>query len=102
MSGEGFIGVEWVAELTIVDFLPRCLGPLPDSAVDHCSEYVAARGIKELCESKCDPKSGEFWKKIELPGGADESCVCIGVKASNYFMPKETNSEKGPGGGASS
>lgn len=25
--------------------------------------------------------------------------VCIGVKASNYFMPKETLSEKGPGGG---
>merc|ERR1712107_901155 len=40
-----------------------------------------------------------FWKKIELPGGADDSYVCIGVKASNYFMPKETLSEKGPGGG---
>merc|ERR1711976_1016282 len=25
--------------------------------------------------------------------------ICIGVKASNYFMPKETLSEKGPGGG---
>merc|ERR1719282_337284 len=25
--------------------------------------------------------------------------VCIGVKASNYFMPKETLSDKGPGGG---
>merc|ERR1711972_1195467 len=24
---------------------------------------------------------------------------CIGVKASNYFMPKDTLSEKGPGGG---
>ena len=37
--GAGFIGVEWVTELeyfflqmklTIVDYLPRCLGPLPD------------------------------------------------------------------------
>merc|ERR1712029_255092 len=25
--------------------------------------------------------------------------VCIGVKASNYFMPKDTLSDKGPGGG---
>ena len=25
--------------------------------------------------------------------------VCIGVKASNYFMPAETLSDKGPGGG---
>merc|ERR1719460_3231751 len=25
--------------------------------------------------------------------------VCIGVKASNYFMPQEVLSEKGPGGG---
>merc|ERR1712048_1034009 len=40
-----------------------------------------------------------FWKKIELPGGPDETYVCIGVKASNYFMPKDTLSDKGPGGG---
>merc|ERR1711920_433445 len=32
-------------------------------------------------------------------GGADVEYVCIGVKASNYFMPKETLSDKGPGGG---
>merc|ERR1712136_546682 len=70
-----------------------------DSAADYCSEYMAASGIKEFYECKYDPKSEEFWKKIELPGGADDSYVCIGVKASNYFMPKETLSEKGPGGG---
>ena len=39
----------------------------------------------------------EFWKQIELPNGADEIYVCIGVKASNYFMPAETLSDKGPG-----
>merc|ERR1719502_2430971 len=85
--GAGFIGVEWVTELeyffpqmklTIIDFLPRCLGPLPDSAADYCSEYMAASGIKEFYECKYDPKSEEFWKKIELPGGADDSYGCIG------------------------
>merc|ERR1712113_440507 len=38
-------------------------------------------------------------KKIELPNKADEMYVCIGVKASNYFMPKNVLSDKGPGGG---
>ena len=30
---------------------------------------------------------------------ADKEMVCIGIKASNYFMPKATLSDKGPGGG---
>jgi len=106
--GAGFIGVEWATELeyffpdlklTIIDFLPRCLGPLPDSAAEYCSEYMSAAGIKEFYNCKYDPKSEEFWKKIELPNGADESYICIGVKASNYFMPACTLSDKGPGGG---
>jgi len=106
--GAGFIGVEWATEieyffpevqLTLIDFLPRCLGPLPDSAAEYCSEYMHAAGIKEFYNTKFDDKSAEFWKKIELPDGADETYVCIGVKASNYFMPKEVLSDKGPGGG---
>jgi len=106
--GAGFIGVEWATELehffpnlkiTIIDFLPRCLGPLPDSAAQYCSEYMAASGIKEFYNCKYDPKNPEFWKGIELPDGADCSYVCIGVKASNYFMPPEVLSDKGPGGG---
>merc|ERR1712174_143144 len=56
-------------------------------------------GIKEFYSCKYDPKSDEFWKKIEMPGGPDVSYICIGVKASNYFMPKEVLSDKGPGGG---
>merc|ERR1712183_872005 len=32
-------------------------------------------------------------------GGPDCEYVCIGVKASNFFMPSETLSDKGPGGG---
>merc|ERR1719313_2909837 len=48
---------------------------------------------------KYAPKESEFWKSIELLDGVDEEYVCIGVKASNYFMPKEVLSDKGPGGG---
>jgi len=106
--GAGFIGVEWATEiehffpdikLTIIDALPRCLGPLPDSAAEYCSEYMHACGIKEFYDCKYDANSPEFWKKIGLPNKADVEYICIGVKASNYFMPQETLSEKGPGGG---
>merc|ERR1712232_409053 len=106
--GAGFIGVEWATEiehffpdikLTIIDFLPRSLGPLPDGAAIYCQEYMNASGIKQFYSLKYDPKSDEFWKKIELPKGADETYVCIGVKASNFFMPPEVLSDKGPGGG---
>jgi len=106
--GAGFIGVEWCTEidyyfpdmaLTIVDFLPRPLGPLPQAAAEYCDEYMAAAGIKQFYNIKFDPKSSEMWNKIELPDGPDKQYVCIGVKASNYFMPKEVLSDKGPGGG---
>jgi len=105
--GAGFIGVEWVTELehffpdlklTIIDFLPRCLGPLPDIAAEYCSEYMNACGIKEHYSMKYE-KSDAFYAKVELPNGPDMEYVCIGVKASNYFMPAETLSDKGPGGG---
>merc|ERR1712194_416263 len=106
--GAGFIGVEWVTELqhffpnlnlTVIDFLSQCLGPLPARAAGYCSKYMQKHGIKQFYNTKYDAKSPDFWKKIELPGGVDKEYVCIGVKASNYLMPKETLSEKGPGGG---
>merc|ERR1712190_39334 len=106
--GAGFIGVEWATEieyffpdvqLTIIDFLPKCLGPLPDSAAEYCSEYMHACGIKEFYNCKYAPDDASFWNNIELPNKADEIYVCIGVKASNYFMPPEVLSDKGPGGG---
>jgi len=108
IAGAGFIGVEWATELeyyfpdlkvTIIDFLPRCLGPLPDGAAEYCSEYMSSVGIKEFYGLKYEPKNPDFWKAIELPNGADFTYVCMGVKASNYFMPKEVLSDKGPGGG---
>ncbi|CAE7531236.1 PAG [Symbiodinium natans] len=106
--GAGFIGVEWVTELqhffprlklTIIDFLPQPLGPLPANAAKYCEKYMNKVGIKQFYNTKYDAKDPEFWKKIDLPSGPDKEYVCIGVKASNYFMPKETLSEKGPGGG---
>ena len=56
-------------------------------------------GIKQFYNTKYDAKNPEFWKSIDMVSGPDKEYVCIGVKASNYFMPKETLSEKGPGGG---
>eukprot|EP00931_Biecheleriopsis_adriatica_P022904 TRINITY_DN14591_c0_g1_i1.p1 TRINITY_DN14591_c0_g1~~TRINITY_DN14591_c0_g1_i1.p1 ORF type:complete len:457 (-),score=93.78 TRINITY_DN14591_c0_g1_i1:180-1550(-) len=106
--GAGFIGVEWVTELryyfrglqlVIVDVLPRCLGPLPDSAARYCEKYMTSQGIKQAYGQKYDPDNQAFWDGIGLPGRADKTYVCIGVKASNYFMPPETLSDKGPGGG---
>jgi len=106
--GAGFIGVEWITELehffpnlklTIIDALPQCLGPLPERAAAYCSRYMQRKGIKEFYNLKYNAKDPEFYKGIGLPGGADKEYVCIGVKASNYFMPQEVLSEKGPGGG---
>merc|ERR1719412_2527856 len=106
--GAGFIGVEWVTELrhyfpklknTIIDFLPNPLGPLPVKAAEYCKHYMKRNDIAQFYQMKYAPDDMEFWKKIDLPDKADKEYVCIGVKASNYFMPAETLSEKGPGGG---
>jgi len=115
IAGAGFIGVEWATELehffpslqmTIIDFLPRCLGPLPDGAAMYCSEYMAAVGIKEFYGIKYEPKNDEFWAKCEYEKDgdgkqkqADKTYVCMGVKASNHYLSKELLSDKGPGGG---
>jgi len=107
--GAGFIGVEWVTELqhffphlklTIIDFLPNCLGPLPKSGADYCNRYMEKKGIAQYYGKKFS-NTPEFMKEIGYADGKmpDKQYVCIGVKASNYFMPKETLSEKGPGGG---
>merc|ERR1711966_72735 len=81
--------------------LPAPLGPLPARAARYCSKYMKKKGIHEYYEVKYDAKSDAFWESIGFSGGKrpDKEYVCIGVKASNSFMPKETLSEKGPGGG---
>ena len=81
--GAGFIGVEWV-KLTIIDFLPMCLRPLPHSAADYCSDATP--------RTRSSGRRSNFPAVLTIPTFAQ-------VKSSNYFMPKETLSEKGPGGG---
>jgi len=107
--GAGFIGVEWATELdyyfpdctiTILDFLPRCLGPLPQEAAEYCSEYMNAAEINErygVSWPRDDKRPPELWASIGLDGGVDREFSCIGVKASNYFMPDEVLSKMGPG-----
>jgi len=109
--GAGFIGVEWVTELqyffpnldlTIIDMLPKCLGPLPEKAATYCENYMADVKIKYIWKIAFNKNSEDFWEKIKLPEGKkrpDSMYDCRGVKASNYFMPPETLSKGGPGGG---
>ncbi|CAK0851181.1 unnamed protein product, partial [Prorocentrum cordatum] len=111
--GAGFIGVEWVTELehffpslslAICDMLPKCLGPLPESAAEYCVKYMKRKGITQIYGEKFDEKSPEYLAKTGLKDksgkpGWDKKYVCVGVKASNYFMPEETLSTVGPGGG---
>merc|ERR1711988_1988857 len=56
VTGAGFIGVEWVTELehffkgldlTIMDFLPNPLGPLPPGAANYCKKYMERNGIHQ-------------------------------------------------------
>ncbi|CAE8663795.1 unnamed protein product, partial [Polarella glacialis] len=102
------MGVEWACELrhffpglhiTVTDFLPRCLGPLPDDAAKYCEDYMQRNGIRTYYGVKYDKEGRQFWGKIGLPSGADKTYILSGVKNSNYFMPKNTLSDKGPGGG---
>jgi len=106
--GAGFIGVEWITELnhyfpqlklTIVEFLKQCLGPLPERAARYCNEYMKEHGIIQHYQTKFDLNDKTFWDKVGMPDKADKIYECLGVKSSNYFMPKEVLSDKGPGGG---
>merc|ERR1712072_1646512 len=56
-------------------------------------------GYQGILQPQVRAQEPDFWKTVELPDGADYTYVCMGVKASNFFMPKETLSDKGPGGG---
>jgi NADH dehydrogenase FAD-containing subunit len=108
--GAGFIGVEWVTELehffpglqiTIIDFLHQCLGPLPANAAAYCARYMKKKGIQFFAETGYAPDNKDFWEKIGYTNGQrpDKTYITVGVKASNYFMPMETLSKTGPGGG---
>jgi hypothetical protein len=107
--GAGFIGVEWVTELEhffpnlelgICDFLKQCLGPLPQYAKNYCEKYMTYKKIKQVYGEKYEATDA-FYQKFNFTKGGkpDREFSCIGVKASNYFMPEETLSTVGPGGG---
>uniref|UniRef100_A0A7S4S6Z1 FAD/NAD(P)-binding domain-containing protein n=1 Tax=Alexandrium monilatum TaxID=311494 RepID=A0A7S4S6Z1_9DINO len=106
--GAGYMGVEWACELrhffpgicvTITDFLPRCLGPLPQDASAYCEEYMRSLGVETVYSVKYDKDSPAYWERVRLPNGADKTYVLSGVKSSSHFMPKEVKSDKGPGSG---
>jgi len=106
--GAGPLGAEWACELqhffprlriTVAEFLPRCLGPLPDDAANYCQQFMEKRGITTVYGVKYDPKSTSFWAKVGLPNKCAKTYILSGVKHTNFFMPKNTLSDKGPGGG---
>jgi apoptosis-inducing factor 2 len=103
--GAGFIGVEWATELqhyfpnmtiTIIDFLPKCLGPLPESAASYCDNYMKENGINRYYGIKYAPNEPGFFEKIGFSTPPDATYVCVGVKASSYFMPKDCLSGYNP------
>ena len=80
-----FIGVKWMTleyffpqmKLTIINVLPRCLGPLPDNTAVFCSEYMHASGIKKFYVCKYNPrrncgKGSNFQKVLTFPMCASE------------------------------
>ena len=62
---DGSWHIEAEARLTIIDFLPRCLGPLPDGAAEYCSEYMAACGIKAL-DPRVEPSQLPYSRSMAL------------------------------------
>lgn len=108
--GAGAYGVEWACELqhffpklqiTICDFIPYLLLPLPPDAKEYCEDYLKSRGIRTVFNVKFDANRSDskFWDKVGLKQGMAKVYVVSGVKQSNYFMPKNTLSDKGPSGG---
>ncbi|CAK0808206.1 unnamed protein product [Prorocentrum cordatum] len=108
--GAGYTGVEFACELqhhlpglciTVADSMERCLEPLPEQAASYCEGYMRRVGIRTVYghDLRYDPKDRAFWTRVGLPEGADRTYVLSGVRSSAYFMPKETLSDRGPGGG---
>lgn len=106
--GAGYQGVQWACELRyffpsltvfLTDFMPRCLGPLPEEAAQYCEEYMRSHGILTKYNIKYDRNSDGFWQRIGLPHGAAKTYVLSGAKHSNYFVDEAAQSQRGPGGG---
>ena len=89
--GAGFFGEEWGTEiehlvpitpLTIIEGLPRAMGPLLDSAAEHWPAHRNGCGFKEFYSCLDEPLKDEIWQRIELPSKADVKYICIDEKAS--------------------
>jgi len=102
--GAGFIGVEWATEIdeyfpnisiTLCDMLPKCLGPLPDSAKDYCQRYMDNKKINTKYGVKYNPFDPEGYKVLGIDK-PDKTYISTGFKASCYFMPKETLTQYNP------
>ncbi|KAF4661947.1 hypothetical protein FOL47_006477 [Perkinsus chesapeaki] len=103
--GGGFIGVEWATQLQqafpnlqihLIDHGDRCLRPLPERASAYCDEYMHKHGIKTKYGVMYNPEDPGYCEKIGMAKPPDCTFVCVGVKAANYFMPKETLSSYNP------
>jgi len=118
--GAGFIGVEFATEIqaffpnieiTLIDMLPKCLGPLPESAKDYCQKYMDKVGIKTKYGIKYNPTDPDGWKSPQkrkegtgmsmapdafaptealMEQKPDMIYISTGFKASCYFMPNQT------------
>jgi len=111
--GASFNGIEWACELkhafpelqiVLTDFLPRCLGKFPEKAAKYCEDYMQKVGIRTVYEVWYQQNSNalpqKFWDDLSLPNKADRVYVTVtGIKHCNHYMPPETLSPKGPGGG---
>lgn len=112
--GAGFQGVEWACELkhffpairvTVVDFLPRCLGHLPHEAAKYCEEFMKKLGVRTFYKEKFDPQNAAFWRRISISQERCHVYYLSGVKSSCHFMERfrlhhnSPLSETGPGGG---
>ena len=58
---------------------------------ESAEDQNTCQGHQGVPESKYETNArGCPGRKVELPGGPDDSYVCIKAKASNSFMPKKT------------
>jgi hypothetical protein len=75
--------------------LPKCLGPLPESAKDYCQAYMDKKKITCKYGVKFNPNDPEGYKVlgIEKP---DITYISTGFKASCWFMPNEVMSQYDP------
>lgn len=106
--GARYHGVELACDLqhffaglkvVLIDQLPRCLGNLPEAAAEYAERYMQSKGIRTCYGVAYEPEKAEFWQEVGVGEPANIVYNLQGMSARNQFMPAETLSSKGPGGG---